>query len=197
MPVRSILARVLAAALAVPPLAASAQTLPGDHLIVPGIRIGPAALEQADQGALVRDLGEPDKTIQRGDHEFYVYRMTVPDAAPPPASAAGMTLPSVAAPPPPADYELMIEFDLTHDAPFEISTVSPDYRTRDGLSVGSTVAEIHAALGPPLCEAGTANGAGLIVYGAIWFSTAQGAVTRVSVRKALSPADFQSGPAHC
>jgi hypothetical protein len=187
----------LAAALAVPPLAASAQTLPGDHLIVPGVRIGAAGLEQADQGALVRDLGEPDQTIQHGDHEFYVYRTAVPDIAPPPASASGMTRPSSPQPIVPPAFELMIEFDLTKDAPFEISTASANYRTRDGLSVGSTVAEVHTALGPPLCEGGTANGAGLIVYGAIWFSTAQGAVTRVAVRKALSPADFQAGPTHC
>ncbi|MEO7054376.1 MAG: hypothetical protein ABI191_05335, partial [Rhizomicrobium sp.] len=47
---------------------ASASALPGDHWIVPGERIGAAVLEQADQGALVRDLGEPDQTVQRGDH---------------------------------------------------------------------------------------------------------------------------------
>ena len=196
MPDRSVLALFIAAALVAPPLAASAQTLPGDHMIVPGVRIGAALLEQADQGALVRDLGEPDQTSQRGDHEFYVYRETQP-AAPPPAGASSHGAPKAAPPPAPPPDALVIEFDLTKDAPFEISTASSFYRTRDGLGVGSTAAEIRAALGAPLCDAGTATGAGLLVYGAIWFRVAQGAVTRVAIRKALSPADFQAGPVHC
>jgi hypothetical protein len=197
MPVRSVLAIIVAAALAVPPLAASAQTLPGDHMIVPGVRIGAALLEQADQGALVRDLGNPDQTTERGDHEFYLYRETPPEVPPPPASEAGMSLPKPVPRAPLPAFELMIEFDLTKDAPFEISTASPFYRTRDGLGVGSTAAEVHAAMGAPLCEAGAAADAGLIVYGTVWFSTAQGNVTRVAIRKALSPADFATLPVHC
>lgn len=197
MPGKSVLALFLAVALSVVPRIASAQTLPGDKIIVPGVRVGAALLEQADQGALVRDLGEPDQTTQRGDHEFYVYREAAPEVAPPPASSAGMTLPKTAPRPDPPPFELMIDFDLTKDAPFEISTASPFYRTRDGLGVGSTAAEIHTALGAPLCEAVTPTGAGLIVYGTVWFSTQQGAVTRVAIRKSLSPVDLQALPVHC
>jgi hypothetical protein len=196
MPGKSVLAILLAVALSVSPHVASAQTLPGDKLIVPGVRIGAALLEQADQGALVRDLGEPDETTQRGDHEFYVYREAAPDV--PSTKTSSYDTPAKAPPPPPDPLvALMIEFDLTKDAPFEISTASPFYRTRDGLGVGSTAAEIHTALGAPLCQAGTPTGAGLIVYGKVWFSTLQGAVTRVAIRKALSPADFQAAPVHC
>ena len=159
----------LIATLALMPLAASA--LPGDHLIVPGERIGAAELAPADQGALVRALGEPDQTIQRGDHEFYRYGA------------------------PPADA-LTVEFDLSRDAPFEISTISPLYRTREGLGVGSAASAVRAALGPPLCEGGNENG-GLLVYGAIWFSILKDSVTRVAIRRQSSPADFQTGPVHC
>jgi hypothetical protein len=194
---KAVLATLIAAALAISPLPASAQTLPGDHVIVPGVRIGAALLEQADQGALVRDLGEPDQTIQRGDREFYVYREAQPDPKPP-AGASSYAAPPKAAPPSgPPPEELMIEFDLVKDAPFEISTASPFYRTREGLGVGSAAAEVRAALGAPLCAGGTATGAGLLVYGAIWFSTSHETVTRVAIRQALSPADFQAGPVHC
>ncbi len=196
MPGKSVLALLLAVALGVFPRVASAQTLPGDKIIVPGVRIGGALLEQADQGALVRDLGEPDETTQRGDHEFYVYREAAPDV--PSTKTSSYDTPAKAPPPPPDPLvALMIEFDLTHDAPFEISTASPFYRTRDGLGVGSTTAEIHTALGAPLCEAVTPTGAGLIVYGTVWFSTLRGAVTRAAIRKTLSPADLQALPVHC
>jgi hypothetical protein len=198
---KAIPAMLVAATLGVSPLAAFAQTLPGDHLIVPGVRIGGGLLEQADQGALVRDLGEPDETIQRGDYAYYVYKAPQPDTPPPASSSFGGSsggAPAKAPPPPaPPPDELMIQFDLNKDAPFEISTASPFYRTRDGLGVGSTAAEVRAALGAPLCAGGTPGGAGLLVYGAVWFLTAQGSVARVSIRKALSPADFQTGPVHC
>ena len=52
---------------------ANAQPLPSDHLIVPGTRIGNAELEPADQGALQRNLGEPNQTDQRGDMASYRY----------------------------------------------------------------------------------------------------------------------------
>jgi hypothetical protein len=172
MPDRSVPAMLVAAALGLSPLSASAQSLPGDHLIVPGVRIGAALLEQADQGALVRALGEPDQTSQRGDHEYYRYGA------------------------PPSD-SLTVEFDLAKDAPFEISTASLAYRTRDGVGVGSSVAEVHTALGAPVCEGGTATGAGLIVYGAIWFRVTDGSVTGVAIRKAISPADLRALPIHC
>jgi hypothetical protein len=166
---RPFFALIAATALGLMPLAASA--LPGDHLIVPGERIGAAELEPADQGALVRALGEPDETTQRGDHEFYRYGA------------------------PPSDA-LTIEFDLAKDAPFEISTTSPLYRTRQGLGVGSAASAVRAALGAPLCEDGN-EGSGLLVYGTIRFSILKDSVTRVAIRRQPAPADFQAGPVHC
>lgn len=155
---------------------ASASALPGDHWIVPGVRIGAAVLEQADQGALVRDLGEPDQTVQRDDRAWYRFGPQV-DGAPP--------------------DELVVEFDLTKDAPFEISTASPLYRTRSGLGVGSAAATVRAVQGAPLCEGGNAEGEGVIVYDTIWFRISQGHVSRVSIRQRLTAADFKSGPIHC
>ena len=159
-------AALIAVLVAASPLAA--QPLPGDHVIVPGVRIGPAELEPADQGALVRELGEPNQTERRGDHDIYHYGDgTSPD-------------------------ELVVNFDLAKDAPFEISTGSPLYRTQGGLGVGSTDAAIRAAMGPPLCE-----GDGAIVYPSIWFLLAQGQVTKLSIREHLSRQDFQTGPLAC
>ena len=76
----------------------------------------------------------------------------------------------------PEPDELVVNFDLAKDAPFEISTASPAYRTAEGLGVGSAATAIRAALGPPLCESG--DGDGPMVYGAIWFLTSHGNVTR-------------------
>jgi len=129
---------------------AMADPLPGDHLIVPGVRIGAAELAPADQGALTRTLGEPDRTDRNGDHEIYRYG---------------------------AEGELAIDFDLAADAPFEISTASPLYRTKDGLGVGSNEGAIRAKLGPPLSEAGET-----LSYDAIRFSLSHGIVARVSIR---------------
>lgn len=156
---------------------ASAAAPSGDHWIVPGVRIGAAVLEQADQGALVRDLGEPDQTVQRGDRAWYRFGAPHADGGPP--------------------DELVVEFDLAKDAPWEISTASPLYRTRNGLGVGSAAATVRTAQGTPLCEGGNADGEGLIVYDTIWFRISQGNVSRVSIRKQLTVADFQSGPIHC
>lgn len=169
---RAIFATLVVAVIGISPLVVAAQPLPSDHHIVPGIRIGAALLEQEDQGAMVRALGEPNRTEQRGDRAHYMYGAPEPD-------------------------ELVVEFDLAKDAPFEISTTSADYRTRDGLGVGSTAMAVRAALGAPVCEGGSANGDGLIVYDAIWFRISHGTVSRVSIRKTLSPADFQAGPVHC
>ncbi|MES2253548.1 MAG: hypothetical protein V4559_00755 [Pseudomonadota bacterium] len=155
---------------------ASAAAPSGDHWIVPGVRIGAAVLEQADQGALVRDLGEPDQTVQRGDRAWYRFGPQT-DGAPP--------------------DELVVEFDLAKDAPLEISTASPLYRMRNGLGVGSAAATVRAVQGAPLCEGGNADGEGVIVYDTIWFRISQGNVSRVSIRKQLSAADFQVGPIHC
>lgn len=154
-------------------LQVSAQSLPGDHLIVPGVRIGPAELQPADQGALVRELGEPNQTERRGDHDIYRYG----DGASP--------------------DELVVDFDLAKDAPFEISTASPLYRTQGGLGVGSSDAAIRAALGQPLCEAGDNKGDGRVVYGSIWFLIAHGQAAKVSIRERLSRDDFQRGPLAC
>ena len=170
MPRRAIFATLAAAAVGLAPAGATAQPLAGDHLIVPGVRIGAAELEQGDQGAMVRALGEPNRTEQSGDRAYYMYGAPEPD-------------------------ELVVNFDLAKDEPFEISTASPAYRTAEGLGVGSAATAIRAALGPPLCEGG--NGDGPIVYGAIWFLTSHGNVTRVSIRKKLSPDDFRTGPALC
>jgi hypothetical protein len=163
---------LLATLVALSPVGAAAQPLPNDHRIVPGIRIGAAELEQADQGALFRALGEPNQTEQRGDRAYYMYGASEPD-------------------------ELVVEFDLAKDEPREISTSSSAYRTLEGLGVGSTGAAIRAALGSPVCEGGDAKGDGLIVYGAIWFWTSHGDVARVAIRKHLDADDFQTGPVHC
>ena len=170
MPRRAIVAILVAAGIGLAPVAATAQLLPGDHRIVPGVRIGAAELEPADQGALVRALGEPNRTEQHGDRAYYMYGAPEPD-------------------------ELVVNFDLAKDAPFEISTASPAYRTAEGLGGGSAATAIRAGMGPPLCEGG--NGDGPMVYGAIWFLTAHGNVTKVSIRKKLNPDDFRTGPVQC
>src|ERR1700742_602368 len=139
----------------------TAQPLPSDHVIVPGERIGNAELDPADQGSLQRSLGEPNETSQSGDMATYRYGVPKPDGGSP--------------------DELVVTLDLNKDAPFEIATASPAYHTRKGLGVGSTDAAIRAGLGPPLCEAGNAGGNGIIVYGAIWFRTAHGTVTRAAI----------------
>lgn len=164
-------AALIAILVAASPVAA--EPLPGDHMIVPGARIGPAELQPADQGALVRELGEPNQTERRGDHDIYRYG----DGASP--------------------DELVVDFDLAKDAPFEISTASPLYRTPGGLGVGSSDAAIRAALGQPLCEASDNRGDGRVVYGSIWFLTAQDKVTKVSIREGLNRQDFQTGPLAC
>jgi hypothetical protein len=149
----------------------AAQPSPSDHVIVPGVRIGAAELERGDQGALYRQLGEPNETQRRGDHEYYSY-----------GSTAG---------------ELVVDFDLADDAPFEISTASPLYRTRDGLGVGRSDTAVRSALGQPLCQAGDGNGDAALVYDSIWFLTAGGKVTKISIRAHLSAEDFQAGPLRC
>ena len=169
---------IIAASVAIlPPGNAFAQSLSSDHVIVPGERIGNAELDPADQGSLQRSLGEPGETEQHGDMATYRYGTAKPDGGSP--------------------DELVITFDLNKDAPFEIATASPTYRTRDGLGVGSAVTPIRAALGPPLCTGDDAKGNGIIVYDKIWFRIAQGTVTRVSIRKHLSPDDFKTGAVHC
>lgn len=164
------------AAISLAAMGAVAQTSRGDGLIVPGVRIGEAVLEQADQGALVRDLGEPDQTVQRGDRAWYRFGAAKPDGSPP--------------------DDLVVQFDLAKDAPLEISTASPLYHMRGGLGVGSTAAAVRAALGPPLCEGGDAA-TGILVYDKIWFRMAQGAVASVFIRAHLAAADFQAGLVHC
>jgi hypothetical protein len=154
------------------PAGASAQPLPGDHMIVPGSRIGGAELAPADQGALFRQLGEPDRTEQRGDHEYYMYGAPNPD-------------------------ELVVDFDLGKDEPFEISTMSGAYHTPEGLGVGSSQQTVQARLGSPLCAGGDVQGDGLLVYGSIWFLTSRGIVTKVSIRAHMSPDDFKNGAVHC
>jgi len=155
----------------------AAQPLSSDHLIVPGVRIGNAELEPADQGALQRNLGEPNQTDQRGDMATYRYGAPKPDGGPP--------------------DELVVMLDLNKDAPFEIATASPDYRTKGGLGVGSRDAAVRAALGPPLCAGNDGKGNGIVVYDTIWFRLAQGAVTRTAIRDHLSAEDFRSGAVHC
>ena len=155
----------------------TAQPLPSDHMIVPGARIGNAELDPADQGSLQRNLGEPNQTEQRGDMATYRYGAPKPDGGSP--------------------DELVVMLDLNKDAPFEISTASPEYHTREGLGAGSAETAIRAALGKPLCEASDGVGNGIIVYDTIWFRTAQGAVTRAAIRKHLSPGDFKTGAVHC
>ena len=170
-----ISAALIAAAIAAPQV--RAQLLPSDHAIVPGVRIGSAELEPADQGALFREVGEPNQTERRGDHEFYRYGASHSDGT--------------------SADELVVDFNLAKDAPFEISTASPLYRTRDGLGVGSASTAILGSLGQPLCEGEDGRGDGVIVYGAIWFMSARGQVTKLSIRQHLSRDDFRSGPLAC
>jgi hypothetical protein len=158
-------------------LAAAAQPLPSDHLIVPGMRIGNAELAPADQGALQRNLGEPNQTDQRGDMATYRYGAPNTDSGPP--------------------DELVVMLDLNKDAPFEIATASPDYHTRQGVGVGSSAAAVRAALGPPLCTGDDGKGNGIIVYDKIWFRIVQGNVTRAAIRNHLTADDFRTGAAHC
>ena len=156
---------------------ASGQPLSSDHVIVPGERIGNAELDPADQGSLQRNLGEPNATEQRGDMATYRYGAPKPDGG--------------------APDELVVMLDLNKDAPFEIATASPAYHTRDGLRVGSAEAAVRAALGQPLCSGDDGKSNGIIVYGTIWFRTAQGIVTRIAIRKQLSAGDFKTGAVHC
>jgi hypothetical protein len=154
----------------------SAQPLPSDHVIVPGERIGNAELDPADQGSLQRNLGEPNETNQRGDMATYRYGAPKPDGGSP--------------------DELVVTLDLNKDAPFEISTASPAYHTRERLGVGSADVAIRATLGQPICE-GRNGDDGIIVYPSIWFRTSHGAATRVFIRKKLSADDFRTGAVHC
>lgn len=155
---------VLGLALSFP---AVAEPAPQDRLIVPGVRIGEADLAPADQGALTRTLGAPDQTGRQGGMDYYHYD-------------AGGTDPD----------RLVIAFDLAADQPFEISTASPLFRTREGLGVGSSEAAILAGLGKPLCRGGDPAGKAVIAYGSIWFLLARGAVSRVSIRAELKPGDL-------
>jgi len=156
---------------------AMAQPLASDHRIVPGSRIGNADLAPADQGALERNLGEPNQTDQRGDTATYRYGAPKADGG--------------------APDELVVILNLDTDAPFEIATASPAYRTRQGLGVGSSDAAIRAALDAPLCTGDDGKGNGIIVYDTIWFRTAQDIVTRVAIRTRMSADDFQTGTPHC
>ena len=131
------------AAFALAAVEAAAQPLSSDHMIVPGERIGNAELDPADQGALVRNLGEPNETEQRGDIATYRYGVPKPDGG----------LPD----------ELVVTFNLDKDTPFEIATASPAYHTRDGLGVGSAEAAVRAALGRPLCDASDGKDNGIII----------------------------------
>ena len=153
--------------------ASAAMAQPAQHFIIPGESIGAAQLESADQGALTRELGEPNGTERRGDHDIYRYG---PGDGP---------------------AELVVDFDLVKDEPFEIWTGSPAYRTRDGLGVGSTEQAIRAASGTLVCEGHNQQGDGLLVYNSIWYLIRNGQAVRVSIRKALSARDFQTGPVHC
>ena len=170
---------ILAAAFAAFLLAddAAAQPLASDHVIAPGVRIGNAELDPADQGSLQRNLGEPNETEQKGDFATYRYGAPKPDGGSP--------------------DELVVTFDLNKDAPFEIATASPAYRTKSGLGVGSAQTVIEASLGQPVCEGHDSQGAGIIVYDTIWFRTIQGIVTRVAIRKHIAPGDFKTGTPHC
>lgn len=165
----------VAALVALLPAIVSAQPLPGDHIIVPGSRIGGAELGQADQGALFRQLGEPAETERRGDREYYMY------------GSPGQADPNA----------LVVDFDLAKDEPFEISTASAAYRTRDGLGVGSSEQAIRGRLGPPLCAGSNERGDGLMVYSSIWFLMSHGTVTKVSIREHMNPDDFKSDAVHC
>jgi hypothetical protein len=166
---------LIAAAIGASPL--GAQPLPGDHVIVPGVRIGAAELAPADQGSLLRELGEPNETQHGAGHEIYRYGPPHPDGA--------------------SADELVVDFDVANDQPFEISTAFPLYRTKDGLGVGSDGAAVRASLGAPLCEGGDGKGDGVIVYGTIWFLIARGQVAKVSIREHLSRDDFRSGTPQC
>jgi hypothetical protein len=165
------------AAVALSTLGVAAQPLASDHLIVPGERIGNAELEPADQGALQRNLGEPNETEQKGGMATYRYGTPKADGGSP--------------------DELVVMLDLNKDAPFEIATASPAYHTGAGLGVGSTEAAIRTALGPPLCMGDDGKGNGILVYDTIWFRTAQGTVTRAAIRKHLSAENFKTGAARC
>lgn len=160
----SVIVAALGLALSFPALA---QPVPEDRLIVPGVRIGEADLAPADQGALTRALGAPDRAERQDGMDYYHY------------DAGG------------ADPDrLVIAFDLAADQPFEISTASPFYRTREGLGVGSSEAAILAGLGKPLCRGGDPAGEAVIAYDSIWFLLARGAVTRVSIRAQPGSGDF-------
>jgi len=158
-------------------LGAAAQPLPSDHVIVPGTRIGNAELEPADQGALQRNLGEPNQTDQRGDMATYRYGAPKADGGRP--------------------DELVVILNLNTDAPFEIATASPDYHIKGGLGVGSSDAAVRTALGPPLCTGDDGKGNGIIVYETIWFRTVQGKVTRAAIRNHMSADEFKTGEVHC
>ena len=145
---------------------ATAQSLPGDRLIVPGSRIGAADLAPADQGALTRVLGEPRATERKDDMDYYRY-------------GAGD-----------GPDELVVAFDLKQDQPFEISTFSPSYRTREGLGVGSSEERVRAGLGRPICQGRDNADDEVIAYDSIWFLLTRGAVTRVSIRAHLAPGAF-------
>lgn len=145
------------------PLIAMAQGLPGDHLIVPGVRIGEAELAPGDQGALTRALGAPNRTDRVGGMDYYRYGT---DSDP---------------------NELVVAFDLAQDQPFEISTASPGYRTQEGLGVGSSEAALRAGLGPPLCQGGEGTSEKVVAYDSIWFLLSRGIVTKVSIRAHLMP----------
>jgi hypothetical protein len=146
---------------------ASAQPLPSDHVIVAGVRIGKAELEPADQGSLVRELGEPNQTEQHGDRATYRYGAPQADGSSP--------------------DELVVILDLATDAPFEIWTASAAYRTPDGLGVGSSATAVREKLGPPVCASGKETGRGAIVYPSIGFATSNGNVVLVFIRKNLTP----------
>lgn len=152
----SVVAMLAAAAIGLLPPDGMAQSLSGGGLVVPGERMGPAELQPADQGALGRALGAPDRDEQEGTHEYYRYRVET-------------------------GGELVVDFDLAEDAPLEISTTSHAYRTREGLGVGSTEGEVRAKLGRPPCE-GQAGDEVFLAYDGIRFLVSGGTVTKISIR---------------
>lgn len=166
-----VIAALVMGAIGVSPL--RAELLPSDHRIVPGVRIGSAYLAPADQGALTREVGEPDASDQTGDHAFYRYGQGSPPD------------------------ELVVDFDLTRDQPFEISTASPLYQMQEGLGVGAKAAEIRAKLGRPLCQGINDAGDGVIVYPNAWFQMERGAAKKISIRKDISAEDFRDRPIPC
>lgn len=168
---KRVITAVLAVLFCASPL--MAEPLASDRRIVPGVRIGSAALAPADQGALVREVGEPDETDQSGDHAYYRY-----GAGDPPD-------------------ELVVDFDLGQDQPFEISTASGLYRTAEGLGVGTGAAAIRQALGRPLCEGLDPEGNGVIVYPSIWFLMSRGLASKVSIRSELGAKDFRDRAIPC